>query len=1116
MITKGLIQSINFSGNTCMVRVPFFETAGNPTEMTLQATFAITPGIFNSYKVGDVVQVAFENGEINNPVVVGKLFLGGQKESVEPRGSATFNSLEVAQSATLPLDTKFKLNIGDTTIPNVKGSYRSYESVQDIINSMQDLNKQIVTQQAQNESIYLVKDGSNLSQGFGWKLTDKYWALISYDDNRDPITIFKADNSGVTIAGDLKLEDYPNETLYRFKQIDATTLTDKDFFTVTVPGEPTEDGGEGEPKEYKYLRYPTFLAADGTEITDYNKLTLDDIENERNGWKTIEEFQTDTSNYQDKPAYKNGYLTWQITYTTTYSLDGTELVASLLKKSVSIGLLDNGGSGYFTQSGLADASNKTNDDLKNTQEDLKGTQEDLKNTQDDLKNTQEDLEGTQEDLDGTKKRVDIVEVVAQGKSTNYYSKEDPATKPNDDGTLKYLIKDGDCWFDTNPQYIVDGVFVEDGVDNDIYIKDIEDWPTYYYMLPTAPGEPVEYAAITADNISTIKSGTTIYTRLEGALKQWVGEPNTAGDNKGAWENIGGELVANKVTATYINALDITAKKITVTDGKDGDNIVFRADGLTESSDKVEIAGFKVSRTSIKKGEIGANESVLVSIGETSTANIAGSSPDGTTSNTWAFTAQNNFGVTTSGTLYTLGAKINDATINNATINSKIEVKNGDNIIFLADASPESDSEEEPPESGSEEKPKVQIAGFTVNETSIKNGTIGGESSVLISTGESSDASIANSEGTNTWAFVAGNKFGVTTDGTLYTESAVINNSAISSGVISSATINNATINSKLEVKNSVDNKILFLADATEAALDNNRVQIGEFKLNSSNRALEITEENGNINSSTTISAGELIIQSKQTTNIGNSTQVGHDYLVGISGENFGASNGMMTKGLFGNIINKIYPKRNYTASDRMWTNLNYLNYPVPGLAYGNVPIDDQATFQFIFNGADGTDTERNYAPGLRSSVATNRISPNLVLIMNLRIVWPNNSNAGFKIIDLRKLSIFRQFCDWSGTNITTSYWQAADYTSPSIISATAVPIDGAWERISVFLPSGCSKNENMWKRNNNIDLVEGQLGIIAEACAMQQAASDTSPACHLRNCSLIVYLYYPTCGSINY
>lgn len=1089
MITKGLIQSIDFGSNTCMVRVPFFETAGNPTEMTLQATFAITPGIFNSYKVGDVVQVAFENGEINNPVVVGKLFLGGQKESIEPRGSATFNSLEVAQSATLPLDTKFKLNIGDTTIPNVKGSYRSYESVQDIINNMQDLNKQIVTQQAQNESIYLVKDDSNLSQGFGWKLTDKYWALISYDDNRDPITIFKADNSGVSIAGDLKLEDYPNETLYRFKQIDVTTLKDKDFFTVTIPGEPTEDGGEGEPKEYKYLRYPAFLAVDGTEITDYNKLTLDDIENERNGWKTIEEFQTDTSNYQDKPAYKNGYLTWQITYTTTYSLDGTELVTSLLKKSVSIDLLDNGGSGYLTQSGLADASNKTNDDLKNTQEDLKGTQE---------------------DLDGTKEHVNEVEVIAQGKSTNYYSKDDPALEPNEDGTaLKYLIKDGDCWFDTNPQYIVDGVFVKDGVDNTIYIKDIEDRPTYYYMLPAAPEDTPEYAAITADNISTIADGTTIYTRLEGTLKQWVGEPNTAEAGiRGKWEDIGGELVANKVTATYINALDITAKKITVTDGKEGDNIVFRADGLTDSPDKVEIAGFKVSRASIKKGEIGTTGSVLVSTGEISTANIAGSSPDGTTSNTWAFTAQDKFGVTTDGTLYTVAAKINDAIINDATINSKIEVKNGDNIIFLADASSESDSEEEP------EKPKVQIAGFTVNETSIKNGTIGGGSSVLISTGESSNASIANSKGTNTWVFVAGNKFGVTTNGTLYTESAVINNSNISSGTIASATINNATINSKLEVKGE-NNATLFLADAsTDTVSNDKKVQIGDFKVttlgdaNDRYKALTITNTNSitQLYSSTEITAGELVIQSKKLSTISQSQELCTEYYAGISGKPV-ALNGdaYTTYGLFGNNITRLFPKVNTAAPESMWATHNLFNFPVPGCFFF---YDKYKTDALFYRGSPKGQAS-NQVSETSEEVETRQ--PNLIFTAALNLIWPTSEGStGFIIFDLRKSSFFSHF----NSILSGGDWGDVYVGQPAVLGAQITPIDGAWERMAVYLPTGGEEAPNMWTGNGKNNIVPGQIGLVIEANSKLKANTPGVDS-YYRKANLIVFLYYPSCGAAN-
>lgn len=1110
MITKGLIQSIDFSSNTCIVRLPFFETAGNPTEMALQATFAITPGIFNSYKVGDVVQVAFENGEINNPVVVGKLFLGGQKESVEPRGSATFNSLEVAQSATLPLDTKFKLNIGDTTIPNVKGSYRSYESVQDIINNMQDLNKQIVTQQAQNESVYLVKDGSNLSQGFGWKLTDKYWALISYDDNRDPITIFKADNSGVSIAGDLKLEDYPNETLYRFKQIDVTTLTDKDFFTVTVPGEPTEDGGEGEPKEYKYLRYPAFLAADGTEITDYNKLTLDDIENERNGWKTIEEFRTDTSNYQDKPAYKNGYLTWQIAYTTTYSLDGTELVASLLKKSVSIDLLDNGGSGYLTQSGLADASNKTNDDLKNTQEDLKGTQEDLKNTQEDLKNTQEDLEGTQEDLEGTKDRVDIVEVVAQGKSTNYYSKEDPATKKNEDGTaLKYLIKDGDCWFDTNPQYIVDGVFVKDGVDNTIYIKDIEGRPTYYYMLPAAPEDTPEYAAITADNISTIADGTTIYTRLEGTLKQWVGNPNTTEEGiRGKWEDIGGELVANKVTATYINALDITAKKITVTDGKEGDNIVFRADGLTDSPDKVEIAGFKVSRTSIKKGEIGTAKSVLVSTGETSTANIAGSSPEGTTSNTWAFTAQDKFGVTTDGTLYTVAAQINDATINDAIINSKIEVKNGDNIIFLADASPESDSEETPEES---EKPKVQIAGFTVNETSIKSGTIGANDSVLVSTGETSSANIAGRlDGLNETqtaekvakeklAFTSGNNFAVTTDGTLYTRDAVINDAQIHNANIYNADIyegkiENCTISSKLEVKK--DNNTIFLADADPKSTTNGTVQVGDFTIQGT-KALTVSTEEGDLVKATTIKAGEIIVESKTDSTIIKSNTLNDDYIAGFSSSHNFTTDAAPT-GLFGNVITRLYPKQSFQTSENMRNKTNLYNFQVPGITMLTDALDgDSGNFNI-------NDFTLYYS---------NKKSPNLILILYLRAMWPKSSgNEGFKMIDLNKLKLFKDFKMRDSTSAWESRykWNPSYPGSLSLLNAIVSPCDGSYSNVVVCADfSGTGGGANLLWHNfhKKPTLNDGQIGLV-----IQKDDNLTVGDSYIRYFTLTLYINWPYFG----
>ena len=57
------------------------------------------------------------------------------------------------------------------------------------------------------------------------------------------------------------------------------------------------------------------------------------------------------------------------------------------------------------------------------------------------------------------------------------------------------------------------------------------------------------------------------------------------NGKAIWEDVGGELVANKLTANYINALDITTKKIAVlqdntADPSDSNKILFEANGLS--------------------------------------------------------------------------------------------------------------------------------------------------------------------------------------------------------------------------------------------------------------------------------------------------------------------------------------------------------------------------------------------------------------------------------------------------------------------------------------------------------------------------------------------------------
>jgi hypothetical protein len=54
MITKGIIKTLDYNGNTCTVHMPLFETPGNDPIIET-ATISNTPGSYNGYKVGDVV-----------------------------------------------------------------------------------------------------------------------------------------------------------------------------------------------------------------------------------------------------------------------------------------------------------------------------------------------------------------------------------------------------------------------------------------------------------------------------------------------------------------------------------------------------------------------------------------------------------------------------------------------------------------------------------------------------------------------------------------------------------------------------------------------------------------------------------------------------------------------------------------------------------------------------------------------------------------------------------------------------------------------------------------------------------------------------------------------------
>ncbi len=108
MLTKAIIQSIDYTKNMCRVRIPLFENASrNVTMIEADAQINIVPGIYNSYKTGDVVFIGFEENKMELPVILGKLFVSASAEAGSYRGNVSGNSLAITDTAQLPYSTLF-------------------------------------------------------------------------------------------------------------------------------------------------------------------------------------------------------------------------------------------------------------------------------------------------------------------------------------------------------------------------------------------------------------------------------------------------------------------------------------------------------------------------------------------------------------------------------------------------------------------------------------------------------------------------------------------------------------------------------------------------------------------------------------------------------------------------------------------------------------------------------------------------------------------------------------------------------------------------------------------------------------------------------------------------
>jgi hypothetical protein len=118
--------------------MPLFETAANPNPVTAEALINISPGLFNNLACGDVVFVSFEEGAIEKPIVLGKLYRGADIEGNIHGGAAILDTLKVRSTATLPASTLFEFQ------PNILDSYKNLNTpkkVADYIKWLEKLTK---------------------------------------------------------------------------------------------------------------------------------------------------------------------------------------------------------------------------------------------------------------------------------------------------------------------------------------------------------------------------------------------------------------------------------------------------------------------------------------------------------------------------------------------------------------------------------------------------------------------------------------------------------------------------------------------------------------------------------------------------------------------------------------------------------------------------------------------------------------------------------------------------------------------------------------------------------------------------------------------------------------
>lgn len=236
MITKGVIKTINYSNNTCTVRIPLFETAGSSGEVIFTATFMIQPGIYNGYSEGDVVFVDFEDNKLSYPIIIGKLFKGATTELANKKlSSITASSLQVSKDATIPLTTKLSFSNPETTRVKVDRDYSNYKTLLDIIKAIKDtgdsienLTKDVSGQISEIKTYYLEQaDSEDLPDPIA---EDSRWS-VTKPSFRDGFEIWQKtvcyNNRGQVLSTEIICLTEVSSVVSYWLNINASTFTGK-------------------------------------------------------------------------------------------------------------------------------------------------------------------------------------------------------------------------------------------------------------------------------------------------------------------------------------------------------------------------------------------------------------------------------------------------------------------------------------------------------------------------------------------------------------------------------------------------------------------------------------------------------------------------------------------------------------------------------------------------------------------------------------------------------------------------------------------------------------------------------------------------------------------------